>query len=376
MRLLPFRIALFVLLGLAFAWLQFAARSSPEPARMEWREDGRLHVFFSPDCPHCHKAIEFLKQRRKIDYALHDVSKPSSEALFRKVVKHYGIEDLAVPLFVHGSRYVIGFDSAETTGREILALLSDQEAVARRAAESKIIIPLIGEIDPTHHSLLALTALIGLSDGFNPCAMWVLIYLISLIVNLQDRQKIWWLVGTFVLASGVLYFLFMTAWLNTFLFIGYIRPLTQLVALAAIGFGLDHLIGLAAARGEVVCEVGDLDQRQRTMRWGREIVSAPVGVASLLMVIALAFAVNAIEFICSAALPAIYTHLLALTDLPIALHYAYIGLYVLFFMLDDLIIFGLAAFAVQKIVNTRYAAISRTIGGAVLIGLGGWMLAR
>jgi hypothetical protein len=112
------------------------------------------------------------------------------------------------------------------------------------------------------------------------------------------------------------------------------------------------------------------------MRWGREIVSAPVGVASLLMVIALAFAVNAIEFICSAALPAIYTHLLALTDLPIALHYAYIGLYVLFFMLDDLIIFGLAAFAVQKIVNTRYAAISRTIGGAVLIGLGGWMLAR
>ncbi|MBG0797468.1 glutaredoxin family protein [Methylocystis sp. L43] len=376
MKLPHFRVALAVLLGLAFAWLQFAEPASPPPAQIDWREDGQLHVFFSPDCPHCHEAIEFLKQRRKTAYVLHDISKSSSEALFRRVVKHYGIEDPAVPLFVRGSRYVIGFDTAQTTGREILALLSGQETVARRAAESKITIPLIGEVDPTHHSLLALTALMGLSDGFNPCAMWVLIYLISLIVNIQDRQKIWWLVGTFVLASGVLYFLFMTAWLNTFLFIGYIRPLTQLIALTAIGFGLDHLIGVAAARGEVVCEVGDMEQRQRTMQWGRKIVAAPVGIASLVMVIALAFAVNAIEFICSAALPAIYTHLLALTDLPIALHYAYIGLYVAFFMLDDLIIFGLAAFAVQKIVNTRYAAISRLIGGVVLIGLGGWMLAR
>ncbi|MGJ0453646.1 MAG: hypothetical protein ACR65T_10530 [Methylocystis sp.] len=104
-------------------------------------------------------------------------------------MKHYGIEDPAVPLFVRGSRYVMGFDSAQTTGRDILALLSGQETVARRAAESKIIIPLIGEIDPTHHSLLALTALMGMSDGFNPCAMWVLIYLISLIVNIQDRRK-------------------------------------------------------------------------------------------------------------------------------------------------------------------------------------------
>ncbi|MGD9543591.1 MAG: glutaredoxin family protein [Methylocystis sp.] len=335
-----------------------------------------MHVFFSPDCPHCHEAIAFLKQQRGTAYVLHDISKPSSEALFQKVVKRYGIEDPAVPLIVRGSRYVIGFDSADKTGREILAMLSEQDAVAQRAAQSKIVVPFVGEIDPTHHSLLALTALMGLSDGFNPCAMWVLIYLISLIVSIQDRRKIWWLVGTFVLSSGILYFLFMTAWLNTFLFIGYIRPLTRLIALTAIGFGLDHLVGLAATRGEAVCDVGDLAQRQRTMRWGREIVAAPVGIASLLMVIALAFAVNAIEFICSAALPAIYTHLLALTDLPIALHYAYIGLYVVFFMLDDLIIFGLAAFAVQKIVNTRYAAISRAIGGIVLIALGGWMLAR
>jgi cytochrome c biogenesis protein CcdA len=75
-------------------------------------------------------------------------------------------------------------------------------------------VPFVGGIDPFGYSLPALTVLMGLADGFNPCAMWVLVYLISLIAGTQDRRKTWWLVGSFVVASGVLYFLFMTAWLN------------------------------------------------------------------------------------------------------------------------------------------------------------------
>lgn len=132
----------------------------------------------------------------------------------------------------------------------------------------------------------------GLSDGFNPCAMWVLVYLISLIAGIQDQRKIWWLVGTFILASGTLYFLFMTAWLNTFLILGYISPLTRFVALLAIGFGASHLYDLAVSRGVIVCEVGDAGSRQRTMKWMRDIVAAPVGLGSLILVIGLAFAVK------------------------------------------------------------------------------------
>ena len=133
---------------------------------------------------------------------------------------------------------------------------------------------------------------------------------------------------------------------------------------------------LAVARGVIVCEVGDVEYRQRTMTWIRDIVAAPIGFASLILVIGLAFAVNSIEFVCSAALPAIYTHVLALTDLSTGQYYAYIGLYVAFFMLDDFVIFGFAAFAVQRMLDTRYAAFSRAAGGLILIGLGAWMLAR
>jgi hypothetical protein len=374
------RVALALVLGVAFALLQLGAGGAPRPAEsLAWQHDGRLHVFFHPDCPHCHEAISFLKTRPEIDYVLHDVSSSANEALLRMVASQHGIaeSELGVPLFVRGARYLIGFESPETTGRELLALAADQAAPGRpEAHSSRIKLPLIGEIDPSRYSLLALTALMGLSDGFNPCAMWVLIYLISLIAGVPERSKVWWLVGTFVFASGILYFLFMTAWLNMFLVVGYIRPLTQLIALAAIGLGADHLFELAVTRGAIVCEVGDPARRQRTMKWARDIFAAPIGLGSLALITGLAFTVNAIEFVCSAALPAIYTHVLALSDLPASLHYGYIALYVLFFMLDDLVIFGLAAFAIQRVLETRYAAVSRGIGGMILIGLGVWMLAR
>lgn len=373
------RLVLILVLLAVFAGLQLkAALVPPDATAVAWERDGRLHVFFQPDCPHCHRAIEFLKTQPDIAYDLHDVSTIVGERLLETVVKELAIAEtnLGVPLFVYGQRYLIGFDSAETTGRELRDLVIKSEFATPSGMPKNIRLPIFGEIDPSHYSLFALTAVMALADGFNPCAMWVLIYLISLIAGLQERAKIWWLVGTFVLASGVLYFLLMTAWLNTFLIIGYVRPLTQFIALAAIGFGIDHIYELVWNRGVIACEVGDVEQRQRTMHRIRDIVAAPVGIASLALMTGLAFAINSVEFLCSAALPAMYTHILALMDLSSAAYYGYIALYVLFFMLDDLVIFGLAAFAVQGVLDTRYAAFSRAAGGVVLLGLGVWMLMR
>ena len=366
-----------VLIGV-FVLLQLRPSEVPRTDDLlAWRNDGRLHVFVHPECPHCHAAQVFLKAHPEIEMDLHDVSTPASERLFRMVADELGIpiSTLGVPLFVFGDRYIIGFDTAETTGAQLIALVVGKSSDASDVPQH-IDLPVFGTIDPANYSLLALTVVMGLADGFNPCAMWVLIYLISLIAGLRDRAKIWWLVGTFVLTSGILYFLLMTAWLNVFLVVGYVRPLTELVALAAIGFGISHLYELVWTRGVIECEVGDIAQRQHTMARMRDVVAAPIGVGSLVLIVGLAFAVNAIEFICSAALPAVYTHVLALSDVSTVGYYGYITLYVVFFMLDDLIIFGLAAFAVQRVINSRYAVFSRLAGGIVLIGLGVWMLVR
>ena len=114
-------------------------------------------------------------------------------------------------------------------------------------------LPFLGEVRLAELSLPVLAVLLGLADGFNPCAMWALVYLLSLAASLRDRKKIWLLVGSFVLASGVLYFLFMTAWLKVFLLVGYLRPLTIAIGLGALLVGVYDLRSFSITRGGPVC---------------------------------------------------------------------------------------------------------------------------
>jgi len=244
------------------------------------------------------------------------------------------------------------------------------------AAQETINLPLLGEVRLADASLPMLAVTLGLVDGFNPCAMWALVYLLSLITGLNDRRKILLLAGTFVAASGVLYFLFMTAWLNVFLIVGYLRPLTIGIALFALGAGVLSIREFAVGKERLACQVTDATSRQRTLSRVENIAREPVTLASLIAIIALAFTVNSIEFVCSAGLPAIFTHTLALRVLSLLHYYAYILLYDLFFMLDDLIIFSLAVLAISTNVGLRYSRQCKLLGGVILITLGFIMLFR
>jgi hypothetical protein len=200
--------------------------------------------------------------------------------------------------------------------------------------------------------------------------MWVLVYLISLVATLRDRKRIWLIVGSFVLASGILYFLFMTVWLNAYLFIGYSRVVTIVVGLVALGGGILQVREVIETKGVVVCKVTDEESRKKTMTKVQKIVSSPITLGTIAGIIILAFAVNSVEFLCSAAIPAVFTRVLFLAGLSTFQYYGYILLYVLFFMLDDLVIFGTAAFALTSRLGDRYARYSRPVGATILIILG------
>ncbi|MBU0480750.1 MAG: hypothetical protein KKG47_06595 [Proteobacteria bacterium] len=231
-------------------------------------------------------------------------------------------------------------------------------------------IPLVGKIDAKDYSLPVLAIALGLVDGLNPCAMWVLVYLISLVLSLEDRSRIWTIVGSFVFASGVLYFLFMTAWLNAYLFMGYVRQLTLLVGFFALWVGTVDLYESIKNRGRQTCEVVSPESRSKTMDRIRKVVLAPFSIGSLVAIISLAFVVNSIEFLCSAAIPAVFTYILSVSPLSTLQYYLYILLYDLFFMLDDLLIFSTAAFAATSSLGEKYAVYTKPIGGALMLGIG------
>ena len=343
-------------------------------------EGYKVHFFYLPGCSHCEEQEPFNEKLESeypsINITPHDATTPAGSALLSEMLEELGIKDEPdFPITIFGNQVFGGWESENTTGRAIEEAL--QQCLARNCPpptgeepKHKIKLPFIGEIVLSDYSLPALAIILGLVDGFNPCAMWVLVYLISIVATLRDRKRIWLICGSFVLASGILYFLFMTAWLNAFLLIGYVKGVTIVVGLVALGGGTLQVREVIKTKGAVVCEVTDEESRTKTMTKVQKIVSSPLTWGILGGIIALAFTVNAVEFVCSAAIPAVFTQVLSLSNLSTFQYYGYILLYDVFFMLDDLIIFGTAAFALTSRLGDRYAKYSRPVGATILIILG------
>ena len=342
-------------------------------------EGFEVHFFYLPSCSHCEEQEIFnrkLENAHSINITSHDATMPDGIALLSEMLEERGVEvEPEFPITIFGNQVFGGWESEETTGKAIeealqQCLSGECPPPTGEEPRNTIVLPLIGEIVLADYSLPALAVILGVVDGFNPCAMWVLVYLISLVATLRDRKRIWLIVGSFVLASGILYFLFMTAWLNLFLFVGYIKAVTIVIGLIALGGGILQVREVIETKGAIVCEVTDEESRKKTMTKVQEIVSSPLTWGILVGIIVLAFTVNMVEFVCSAAIPAVFTRVLSLAGLTTLQYYGYILLYVLFFMLDDIVIFGTAAFAFTSSLGNRYTKYSRPVGATIMIFLG------
>jgi thiol-disulfide isomerase/thioredoxin len=341
-----------------------------------------VHFFFLPTCPHCHEQRPIIEELQaeyhEVHFAYHDISLPDELMFFTQLGQEKGFQTGGVPVTVVGNLSFIGF---HPKGELEAALNSciQQCAVQQQSNNtgidlSRYELPFIGKANLREYSLPVLAAVLGLIDGFNPCAMWVLVYMIAVIAELKDKRRIWLIVGSFLFASGALYFLFMTAWLNAFLLIGYMRPVTIIVGIVALGGGILSVKEYIESKGRVECKVGDVESKKSTMKRINDLAGAPLTIATVLGVIALAFVVNSIEFVCSAAIPAVFTQVLSLSHLSALEYYGYILLYDFFFMFDDLIIFSMAAFAISGGMGEKYASISKVLGGLILVLLGVMLL--
>jgi hypothetical protein len=345
-----------------------------------------VYFFHYPGCPYCHEQDvtlnPVLEEKYNIKILKYNVQTSEGNKVFQEFAQKHDLQAV-VPLTIVGDYYFTGYN--EHIGQEIDYAIEryletggcenvDNNCVVPEEESEKFIydLPFLGETDLLSLSLPVLAITIGLVDGFNPCAMWVLVYLISVVITLDDKRKIWLIVGTFVLVSGILYFLFMTAWLNLFLIVGYVRPLTILIGLVALGGAIINLKEFYESRGgPITCKVTSADDKTKTMSSIDNLVNQPLTLTTFIAIVILAFVVNSVEFVCSAALPAVFTQILALGALSFIEYYGYITLYVLAFMFDDLVIFGTVAFAVTHSgLGDKYATACKLIGGIILLLMG------
>jgi hypothetical protein len=261
-------------------------------------------------------------------------------------------------------------------GHTAPAVTSGPDGGMQRIIPPVIPVPFIGEIRTTDLSLPVLTVVLGALDGFNPCAMWVLVFLIGLLVGMQDRFRMWTLGTAFIAGSALVYFLFMAAWLNFLLFMGAVVWIRAGVALVALGGGFYYLREYFR-NPEGVCPVTAPQSRKRVFEGLRKLATESRFWLAFVGILALAFAVNLVELLCSAGIPAVYTQVLALSKLPAWQYYGYLGLYILVFMLDDLFVFVVAMKTLQVTGATAgYARFAHLAGGVVLLAIGALLLLR
>lgn len=341
-----------------------------------------LEVYVRAGCPHCEAAKEFLhelqRERPSLRIAIHDVSEDASaRQRLAALVAERGMTGIGVPTFLIGTELIVGFRSADTTGAEIRARL-DQLApsTASHPATESIQTRWFGELRVRDLGLPLFTVVIGLLDGFNPCAMWVLLFLLSLLVNLRDRAKMALIAGTFVVVSGVLYFAFMAAWLNVFLLIGLSRPVQLGLGGIALFVGAVNVKDFYAMRRGISLSIPESAKPGLYDRV-RRILQAENFAGALLGIVILAGLVNLIELLCTAGFPALYTQILTLQQMSSWEYYGYLGLYNVAYIFDDGVMVTIAVVTLsRRRLQEREGRWLKLVSGVVMVGLGGLLLMK
>jgi len=359
-----FRLAAFAvaMLGSAFAPPGAARAAPPAPVTME--------VYVRDGCPHCADAKAWLETLRAgrphLIVVFRPVDRdPAARADLERVSREAGVAVPGVPTFVVDGRVLVGFVDAARTGPRVLALLEPTAAAAGIVETS-----LFGNLSAERLGLPLFTIALGLLDGFNPCAMWVLLFLLSLLVRLNDRRRMALVAGTFVLVSGAVYYAFMAAWLTVFLAIGLSSAVRWTLAGAAILIGAVNVKDFFAFGRGVSLSIPE-GAKPGIYARTRAILSAETLPASLLAVAALAVVVNFVELLCTAGLPAIYTAVLTQHDLsPLARH-AYLALYIAGYIADDTLMVVTAVVALgNRKLTERSGRWLKLLSGAIMLALG------
>ena len=360
------------------------------------RADEKINIykFWSNYCPHCKEENVFLekleKERGDFEIKSFEVtSDPKNAELFKKFSDACGNKGYSVPALYIGDKSIIGYKDEQTTGKEIIAVLdyyktnpyvdplknlesggefkSGSDLCVVESVETKRKLPLIGEVDLDNFSLPILAVVLGAVDGFNPCAMWALIALLSLLLALGNRRKVLIVGGTFLITSWLITFFFMSAFLNAFSFVKFDLAMRLIIGIVALytSYQLFKAFQKESEECKVNTAKGKVYKQIEKLSTSTFIPFLIVGA------IILAVMVNVIEFLCSINLPVVFTKILSMANTSSAERYLYIAIYDVFYMLDDIIVFLVALFSMKAFTgfNQKYTRFTKIVGAIVMLVL-------
>jgi glutaredoxin-related protein len=349
-----------------------------------------LYVFWSKSCPHCREALSFLSRVRSqypwlevLDFEL--TGSRENVQRFIAMAAGLGEEAQSVPSFFVCGQMLTGFDDESGIGQEVLRLalfcreagrvvnpnLADPVAEAAKPDQefTTVELPWFGSLEAGALSLPLLTLVLAGLDAFNPCAFFVLLFLLSLMIHARGRGRMLLVGITFVLFSGLVYFLFMAAWLNLFLVVGVAPVVTVVAGVVAVLIGAINMKDYFWSGQGPSLSIPE-PAKPGLFKRMRALVSADRLGAVLVGTVLLALAANSYELLCTAGFPMVYTRVLTLNHLDPAAHYGYLALYNLIYVLPLLTIVLVFSFTlgVRKLTEAQ-GRVLKLLSGLMMFGL-------
>lgn len=363
-----------------------------------------IYLFHSYTCKHCKEEIKLLDELEKeydnIKVYKYEVNENGNGELLKNISEIMGSKVTGTPYTIIGNKVFSGYDYENSKGRfkgaieyyskygyedkigeyissiplpsyEVKDTDPDVDEYISNYISYKVKLPLIGEVKLKNLTLPLITVVIGLADGFNPCAMWVLLFLISMLIGMKDKKRMWILGSTFLLISALIYLIFMMSWLNLANLLISVVWVRVIIAVVSLVGGFINLRGYIKHRKVSGCDVVDDKKRNRIITRIKKFTTEKNFWLAILGVIVLAISVNVVELACSAGLPVMFIEILSLNNLTAIEEIIYIVLYMLFFLLDDFVVFVIAMTTLSLTgVSSKYGNLSKLIGGILMLLIG------
>ena len=316
-------------------------------------------------------------------HSLELVDHPENIKVYVRMMSIFDSDTRSVPAFMFCGNMISGYENRETSGQVLASHLQDCYQFVKenspdnttifklnRYGSTAIDIPLFGSISPDEYSLPALTIFIAGMDAFNPCAFFVLLFLLSMMVHCRSRGRMALIGGIFVFFSGGIYFLFMAAWLNLFIYLGELRLITLIAGCIAVLIALVNIKDYFWFKKGFSLSITDtekpklLDRIRRLLR----LDSLPTVIAATVL---LAIVANSYELLCTAGFPMVYTRILTLNSLTAESYYLYLLLYNLIYILPLLTIVTLFTIKLgSRKLSQQEGMVLKLLSGVMMLMLG------
>lgn len=388
-----------------FVFLLFAALLIPFNVNAE-EKSVNVYMFYGDGCPHCeeeHEYLQDIKDKYNLNIYMYEVwHNEDNNKLMREIADYIDVSVTGIPFTIINNNLISGYSSSITPDTILYNInqakrsdfvdkvgvklgvvdKSELDKLTENNNDSNnntiLKVPLLGKINLKSLSLPAMSMLIGLIDGFNPCALWVLLFLISTLIGMKNKKRLWALGLTFLVTSSLIYLAFMVSWLQFAKMVSAISWVKFIIALIALIGGVINLKSYAnSINSDDGCTVVEDKKRKKIFKEIKKFTHEKKFIFAIFGVIFLAAAVNVIELACSAGLPVIFTQVLAMNNLSGLEYSLYIILYILFFMIDDIIIFGISVKTFELTgISTKYSKYSHLIGGIIMMLIGILLLVK